>query len=41
MQHIQFMAQFDPGYAQKALRWYAKCLPWLTLLPDDATTHGA
>lgn len=41
MQHIGFMAQFDPRYAQKALRWYDRCLPWLGLLPNDASNLGA
>lgn len=29
--HIQMMAQHDPSYAQKALKWYRQVLPWLDL----------
>lgn len=35
MEHIQFMARFEPAYASKALRWYDKCLPWLGLMPHN------
>jgi hypothetical protein len=31
LQHVAFMRQHEPAYAEKALRWYAKCLPWLGL----------
>lgn len=33
LDHISYMAQFEPAYAKSALRWYDRELPWLRLLP--------
>lgn len=31
--HIAFLAQWEPAYANSALKWYDQTLPWLGLLP--------
>ena len=33
LQHIEFLAQWDPSYAAKALKWYDGTMPWLGLIP--------
>lgn len=30
--HVSFLAQWDPAYANRALKWYDQTLPWLGLL---------
>ena len=32
--HIEFMAQWEPAYAAKALKWYDRKLPWLGLIDE-------
>lgn len=32
LRHIEFMAQWEPAYASKALKWYRGMMPWLGLI---------
>ena len=34
LSHVAMMAEHEPRYAEKALRWYGRALPWLEL-PDS------